>query len=173
MLQGVAQVLGLNDTTNPEALNEALQQKILEAQAKAQNISPEYLARLQTTEEKLAQYEQGEIQRNAYLGFQQVKTRFGLDDAQLQSFANELTADGQNPFEQPLDLVSTYISRNYDKLIEAAIQKGIQQEAERAAKATTHGTTPGQKTSGPSAGEAGKVASIKDLENWFNTQDKK
>ena len=171
LLNGVAAILGLDSLSDPVQIQQALEQKILAAQAQKQGITPEVLTRLQSLEADKAQNEYEKLERAAYLGFQQVKDKFGLDDKALQSFANEMVLAGQNPFEQPVDLMNAYISRHYADLIEAAIQKGIQQEAERAAKALQTSSTPVPKV-GQSAGDAGKIGTVRDLTAWFDSQAK-
>jgi len=166
LIKGIANVLGVDTNTKPEELQEIIQQKIIDAQAKQQNIDPAILQRLQVLEEMNMQYQQEERRRQAALGFQRVKDRFQLDDKALQAFADQLVSDGLNPYEEPLDLPTLYLSYNYEKLIAAARAQGAQQEAQRALKANTHGSTPQQK-SGQPQGDPPKINTIADLNKWF------
>jgi hypothetical protein len=166
LVQGIASLLGVQDS-DPDKLTTALQQKLIESQAKQQNIDPQILQRLQQLEEKEQMFDQEETRRIAFLGFQKVKDTFGLDDKGLQKFASELVADGLNPFEQKLDLHGLYIQRNYSKLVADAEARGAQREAERAAKATTHSSTPSTK-SGQTPETPAKISTIQDLNAWIN-----
>lgn len=167
LLQGVASVLGVENIDNPEALLTAVQQQVVNAQAKKQGLPPELLARLNQLEEKDQLATQRELQRNAYLGFQKVKDSFKLDDAALGAFADELVREGHNPFEQPMDLHAAYISRNFNKLIQDAEARGAQKEAERAAKAGAHSTTPNNKN-GQSTSSPEKITTIGELNAYFD-----
>ena len=168
LLKSMAEVLGVQET-DPVKMTDALKEKIIDAQAKAQNIDPKLLGRLQQLEEKNQYHEREETQRLAYLGFQRVKENFGLDDASLQQFATQLATDGINPFAERLDLVNAYISRNYPKLMADAEARGVQKEAERAANATGHSTVPGTSTGGTPE-PASKIDSIAALNTWANQQ---
>lgn len=166
LVKGIAGVLGVQDTSKPEALTQALQQKVLEAQSKQQGVPPEVLQRLQTLEQQNQYFTQEEFRRQAYLGFQRIKDEFSLDDKGLNAFADQLLADGVNPFEQPVDLMSAYISRNYKRLLTEAEEKGAQKEAERSTKAGKHSSSPGSKT-GQQQEEPTKITTISDLNAWM------
>lgn len=158
-LQGLAQLVGI-DPSNMSQIHNAVQQKLLEAEAQKQNVPPELLGRLQMLEKQ-------NNEREAYLGFQKVKDSFNLSDEALQQFADSLIADGINPFETKVDLVNQYVTRNYEALLESARQRGIQEEAERAAKATQQSTQPGNK-SGKDKEVPDKINTISDLDKFLS-----
>lgn len=158
-LQGIAQLVGI-DPTNLEQVHSAVQQKLLEAQAKKQNVPPELLGRLQMLEKQ-------NNEREAYLGFQKVKDSFNLSEEALQQFADDLAANGINPFETKVDLVNEYVVRNYQSLLESAHQRGVQEEAERAAKAAKKSTQPGTK-SGKDKEIPDKINTISDLDKFLD-----
>lgn len=168
LMQGMAEVLGVQGVDDPDKLAETLKEKVTEAQAKQQNVDPQLLSRLRQLEERDQQYAQEERRRNAYLGFQRVKEEFGLDDKGLSQFADQLANDGINPFERDMDLKTAYIERNYDTLLKEAEARGAKKEAERAAQATNHSTTPDSYKGGSEDNEPDKVDSISDLEQWYN-----
>ena len=168
MLEDVATVLGL-DPKSKDSMDQ-LQTKLTEALAKKQGIPVETLERLNRLEQMEQQRNVEQIRNNAFTGFQRVKTQFGLNDNQLQEFANELVADGKNPFLQSLDLVTEYKLRNFDRLLEQARNQGSQAEIERAAKAQNNASTPGNKKGGTADQEPDKITTVKELNNWFNQQ---
>jgi hypothetical protein len=169
MLEGVATVLGL-DPKSKDSMSQ-LQSKLTEALAKKQGIPTETLERLNKLEEMEQQRNIEQTRNNAFMGFQQVKTKFNLTDQQLQEFANELVADGKNPFVTPLDLMTEYKLRNFDKLLEQAKTQGAQAEIERSAKANNNASTPGtNQGAGASGQELDKITTIKQLNDWFNQQ---
>ena len=158
-LQSLAQLVGL-DANNLDGVSKAVQDKLLQNQAKQQNLPPEVLGRLQALERQ-------NNEREAYLGFQKVKDSFNLTDAELSEFADSLIANGLNPFAQHVDLYNEYIVNNYDKLIEKAKQDGIREEAERAAKAAKQSTVPGNK-SGKDKGLPDKINTMQDLDKFLS-----
>jgi hypothetical protein len=170
LLKGIAGLVGLENVNDPTQISTALQQKIVEAQAQKQGVPAELIQRLNTLEQANQQHTREQVQQAAYLGFQKVKDEFKLDDKGLQTFADELVANGVNPFEQPVDLVSEYKIRNFEKLIQAAVERGIQQEQQRAASAQQHGTTPNGQT-GNKPGETGSITTVAELNKFFASQE--
>lgn len=169
MLEGVATVLGL-DPKSKDSMDQ-LQSKLNEALAKKQGLPVETLERLNRLEELEQQRNIETIRNNAFQGFQQVKTQFSLTDEQLQSFANELVAEGKNPFVTSMDLVTEYKLRNFDKLLEQARNQGTQDEINRAAKANNNASTPSIKQGGSAQDDsAEKITTVKQLTDWFNQQ---
>jgi len=173
MIDGLAKVLGMEDTSDPDKVNEAIQNKIIESQAKQQNTDPKILARLMELEEKDQIATQEQIRQQAFLGFQKVKENFDLSNKDLEKFASDLQEAGMNPFGQKLDLVREYKIMHLDRLVADAESKGAQKEMERSAKASQQGTTPA-KQRGQKQGDAGdkKITSVRDLEKWMATESK-
>lgn len=169
LLEGVATVLGL-DPKSKESMDQ-LQGKLNEALAKKQGIDPEILIKLNKLEEMETQRNIEQVRNNAFMGFQKVKTKYGLSDEQLQEFANQLVADGKNPFVTQLDLESEYKLKNFDKIMEEAKAKGAQEEIARAAKAGANASTPGNNQGvQTNNNDAKQITTIKGLTEWFNQQ---
>lgn len=171
-LNGIAKILGVTDTSNPDTLIAQLNKVILEKEAKDKNVPTELLERLQILEERDREYTQKQIMEYAYLGFQRVKDLFNLDDAGLQKFADELVAAGINPFETKVDVVREYKLLHFDELIQAAVEQGIKQEQERAAKAANHSTAPKPQKGPGQSGNPEKITTVAQLNDWMNSQSK-
>lgn len=166
MLENVATILGL-DPKSKDSMGQ-LQNKLTEALAKKQGIPTETLERLNRLEELEQQRNVEQIRNNAFMGFQKVKTQFKLTDDELQSFANELVSEGKNPFMTPLDLVTEYKLKNFDRLLEKAKEQGAQDEIARAAKASNNASTPGKKQGGAANPDPDKITTVKQLNDWLN-----
>lgn len=168
LLDSVATVLGL-DPKAKDSMDQ-LEHKLTEALAKKQGIPTETLERLNKLERLEEERNAETIRNNAFLGFQKVKNQFGLDDASLQAFANELVADGKNPFNTPLDLVTEYKLRNFDRLLEEAKNQGAQAEIQRASKAANNASTPSSNVGGSNDTTPDKITTVKELNEWFSQQ---
>lgn len=168
-MKDIAGILGVQSTDDTNALITAIQEKVLQAQAKQQNIPIELLQKIQNLEQENEAAKAERLQVAAYRGFQSVKDKFALDDKALGAFAQQLYQDGVNPFTQEIDLVREYRDRNFDKLLADAKAAGAREEAERAAKAANHSSVPG-KNNGQDGGEAGKINTIGGLTDWLNKQ---
>jgi len=166
-LKGVAEVLGITNVDDPAKIQEAIQAQIIAAQAKQQNLPPEFLKEMQ----QLKQYQQEaslkEIRQNALVGFQKVKETFGLDDTALNAFADTLVAHGVNPFETPVDVVAVYKLQNFEALKQKAYDDGVRAEQERAKTARDHGTTPSSKD-GKGSGDPAKINTQRELEAFLS-----
>ena len=165
LLTSIAETVGVKDVTDPNQLVSALRQTVINAQAKQQNIDPKILARLHDLENRDQLNQREQIHRAALSGFQKVKNDFGLDDKGLQKFADQLVAEGMNPFEQRLDLPMLYISRNYTQMLEKARAEGAAAEADRLSKADRHSTTPNDRVGGEEETPS-KINSVAELERW-------
>lgn len=169
LLGDVAKILGIQDISDPEKMLQAVQEKVLQAQAKAIGIPEDILKRQKETEEKLTQYEQNQLRMQAYLGFQKVMDTYKLTQAQLNAFADELLEQGRNPFTTPMDLVKEYRDLHWEDILKAEREKALQEEADRAAKAANHSTQPPTKDGKP-GGDPAKITTVRDLDIWMNSK---
>jgi hypothetical protein len=167
LINQIAQVVGIADTKDHNAVIQALQNLAVKAQSQKQGIPEDILKRLNQLENTNQEYQRQQAYLAAGRGFQNIKDKFELDDNALESFAQELIADGLNPYEQPIDLMSEYRNRHFDELIEQAVQKGIEQEAKRAAKAGTQGSTPTSTTGARADSEPPKINTVAELNQWL------
>ncbi len=167
-LLGLGAQLGVKDG-NVETILDKLANNQLQAQAQQQNVPVEVLQRLKSLEDIEAKYNADRLQHSAYQGFQQVKQQYGLDDTQLQQFAQQLAASGMDPFKQNIDLAREYSYRNMDTIIANAIQKGIAQEQQRSVNAMAQGSTPSSTvgTVGATTEPGTRINTINDLEAFF------
>ena len=171
IMNGIADVLGVKDTSNPEAVMGSLNDLILKAEAKKQNVPEELYKRLHTLEERDQLATQEEIRRTAYLGFQAVKDKHKLTDEQLNHFADELHGIGLNPFETQLDLVKEYRNLHFEDIVKQAVEEGARAEVERSTKAATHSSAPNPKK-GQAGSDPEKINSVAQLNAWFDNQKK-
>lgn len=172
VLRQIADTLGVQNTDNPDDVLNALQTLATKAQAQKQGIPEEVLNRLQTLEAERAENRRRNNLIAAGQGFQQLKNQHKLTDEALQSFADELIADGINPYENPVNLIQEYRNRHFDELIEAAIQRGVQQEIARATKAGTQSSTPSKVQGGTSTPPDERINSVADLTRFLNENNK-
>ena len=171
LLTGLQKILNIPEDTPMEDVMTKVQDAIVKAQAKQTGIPEEFITKLNNLEQRDKEYRAHQLQENAYLGFNKIQKEYGLDQAGVKAFAVELLKENINPFEQEVDLFKEYKLRHFDDIIKAEVAKAVQAEQERAAKAGNQSTKPGN-TQGQSQGEQGKITSIKELDNWLETQKK-
>lgn len=171
-LNGVAKILGIADASNPDTVLSSLNDLLLKAEAKKNNVPEDMYKRLQTLENQNQEFNQKQVRETAYFGFQKVKDTFKLDDAGLNKFADDLIAAGRNPFEMQVDLLQEYKMLHFDEILAAERAEGARLEAERAAKAAAHSSTPNNKQ-GQGVTTPEKINTVSELTDWFNKQSAK
>lgn len=171
LLTGLQKILNIPEDTPMEDVMTKVQEAIVKAQSKQTGVPEEIITKLNNLEQRDKEYRAHQLQESAYLGFNKVQKEYGLDQAKIKEFAVELLKDNMNPFEQEVDVFKEYKLRHFDDILKAEVAKAVQAEQERAAKAGTQSTQPGS-TQGQIKGETGKINSIKELDNWFDTQKK-
>lgn len=170
-IKSLGELLGAQEVNDPNAILNLVQEKIVQAQAKQQNIPVDLLQRLNTLEAENQSRQQQALQQNALIGFQNVKKQFDLQDADLDKFADELTQNGINPFVQQVDLINVYKNIHFDEIVQKRIEKELAAERERALKAATQSTTPSN-TNGGTPTPSSQIKTASDLEKWFNQNTK-
>ena len=160
-----AQLLGVQDSA-PEKLVDALNNKLIEFQAKEQNIPAEVLRELEEARQIKVQQQQDVQKQHALLGFQKVKDTYQLDDAALTQFAQQLAEAGKNPFTDPMDLLQEYRMLNFDRLLADARKQAQSEEAARQKKVDQHATTPSPVTGAQPPAEM-NINSVADLDRFL------
>lgn len=168
-IKALGELLG-TDANDPSKLLGVVQDKIVQAQSKAQGIPVEILNKLNMLEAESQRNQQQNIQQQTLIGFQTVKNQFGLDDKGLDTFAQELADKGINPFAQQVDLVGLYQNIHYKDILAKEVAKAVDEEKARALKAATQSTTPSGTNGGTPPTEA-QVKDTKGLEDWFSKQN--
>lgn len=166
-LKSLGNLLGAQDINDPDAILNLVQEKVLQAQAKQQNIPVELLQKLDLLEAESQARQKDALTQQALISFQNVKNQFGLDDKGLDAFADELAQHGINPFAQQIDLVKVYRDFHFQDIVAKEVQKAVEAERQRALKAATESTTPG---SNKGVGEGATPSQIKtaaELDAWF------
>lgn len=171
-LKGVADVLGLQDVdlNDENKLLEAVQQKVTVNQAEKQNVPVALLQELQDLKAKNMQATAQRREHETAVGLQTLKTKYDLQQEELNEFVKELISSGINPLQQSVNLTQEYQSRHFDEIVSKEVAKAVAAEQQRATKATTHGSNPGNKTGAHrGVGETGKVENVRDLEAWLRS----
>jgi hypothetical protein len=167
ILKSLGNLLGAQDPNDPDAILNLVQEKVLQAQAKQQNIPVELLQKLDLLEAESQERQKAALTQQALIGFQNVKNQFGLDDKGLDAFAEELAQNGINPFAQQIDLVKVYRDFHFEDIIAKEVQKAVEAERQRALKAAKESTTPGSATGVGGGTTPSQIKTASELENWF------
>lgn len=167
-IKGIAASLGLNTKgVDTNTIVKDMQNALIKAQAQQNKIPEELLQRLHTLEQAEQASKKDKLEQDTLLGLQALKNQYGATSAELKQFVSTLIEEDLSPFEQPVDIVSEYKLRNFDKIVEQAVQKALLEERQRVAKADSHSSQPGTEK-GATKGEPVKVNTISALEEFFS-----
>lgn len=157
-----AKILGVTDT-EPEKVLQALNEKQLEYEAKAQKIPVELLKRLDETERINREREAEVLRNNANLSFQRLKDTYKLNTDDLAGFAKQLIDAGKDPYSQPMDLLQEYRALNFDKLLQKAKDEAAQEALKKKENTAKTSTSP-SKTKGKDSGPVKEIKTFSDFE---------
>ena len=167
-LQQTASILGIDPKLSPDQLSRLIQQKATEAQAKRNNVDPEIMKRLNQLEDVNARYQAQEREKALSNDFLTIKNKFGATDDDLMAFAQALDSEGYDPFAPGANnLITEFISRNFDKIIQNKVDAAVRAEQERAAKGSG-ASAPAQKQ-GQEPKEEQKISTQADFDAFMNS----
>lgn len=166
LLTKLATANGVQFSDNTDLLNK-LNDDALTKIAQKQGIPKEYLQRMEQLEmnDKVHQTEQ--LKTAAFIGFQNIKTKFGLEDAALQAFAQELDDKGKNPFIQKVDLTELYTAWHFDEILERKTQAAVEAALKNNKAADQHSSTPSSVNGKPGSGEE-KISTVAELSKFLD-----
>lgn len=167
-LRAEAELLGINPKLPADQLAAEIHKKTTEALAKKNNMDPQILSRLNELEDINARYQQQEQQKYLTNAVNTIKTKFGATDDDIMAFAQELDKEGYDPYAKGANMVSEFITRNFDKIVKQRVDAAVKAEQERASKASSASKPSGNKGQDNSS-EATEVKSQSDFDAYMNS----
>jgi len=167
----LAKTLGIEDVSDLNKTVQAINQQVLEYEAKKANIPLPVLQSLEDTKALQLQQEQELYKQSAHAGFSKVQNQYKLTDIQVREFAEQVLDSGKNPFAEPVDLVKEYQMLNFDRLLAQAKDEAAQAVVTRQKHAAAHSSTPATST-GAAPTAAASVTSISDLNSMLDSLGK-
>lgn len=166
----IAGALGLdaNGLSSQEILN-SINETAIAAQAQAQKIPVEILARLNELEQSNNMFIQDRRQAAAREELNVIAEKYGADRETLTDFVNALDDDGVNFLTDDVDLEAEYLKRNFSAIIENSVQAALEKEAKRTTKAQTHSSQPSDTNGGRANTNGDKINTVGALDAFFNS----
>ena len=169
LIRDMAQALGITANNLDDAkLIEQAKNKIIELQSKERGIPEDFLKEFNELKEQ--QRVSMETQKRALIAqeLSDIKSQFNLKDKDMRDFVDALIRDGANPFIKDVNLRYEYINRNFNTLIEQAVERGRLEEQQRASKVAQSATAPNGKV-GQQATTSKPINSIQALNDILDT----
>ena len=141
-LKRVADAMGLKYNSQDDMISQ-LNGDAFNKLSERQGVPVEYLKRMEALEAQAQEWEAQKNQANLITGLKNIQTKYGLDQAALMNFAQQIDNSGVNL--ATVDLEKEYISRNLDSIVaarvQAAVQAALQKDAAASASAATIAAT--------------------------------
>lgn len=165
----IAGALGLDSQgMTPQEVLSSINETAIAAQAQAQKIPVEILARLNELEQNNNMFIQDRRQAAAREELNVIADKYGADRQALTDFVNALDEDGVNFLTDDVDLEAEYLKRNFNAIIEHSVQAALENEAKRTSKAQVHSSQPSD-TNGGGAASPDKINTVGALDAFFNS----
>lgn len=167
-LQQTASILGIDPKLPPDQLSRLIQQKATEAQARRNNVDPEIMKRLNQLEDVNARYQAQEREKALSNDLLTIRNKFGATDEDMIAFVQALDSEHYDPFAPGANnLITEFISRNFDRIIQNKVDAAVRAEQERAAKGSG-ASAPAQKQ-GQENKEEQKISTQADFDAFMNS----
>lgn len=169
LIKDMAQALGIaaNDLDDNQLIEQA-KNKIIELQSKERGIPESFLKEFNELKEQQRISMEANKRTVIAQDLADIKTRFNVSDKDMRTFVDNLIRDGSNPFVKDVNLRYEYINRNFETIMEQAVERGRLEEQQRAAKAAQSASSPNGKT-GNNASSSKPINSIQALNEILDT----
>lgn len=130
----MAQVLNVDPNQPIDQLSSALQNQAMAAIAKANNMDPAILQRLNQLEAINAEYTKVRMESEITSSLRTISEKYGATENDLQTFVGTLVQEGYDISAQGSDLETEFVKRHFSKILKNEVDKAIQAEQNRATK---------------------------------------
>lgn len=165
ILKSIGSVIGLDDNASSEELISAIQNILVQKEAKDQGVPVEFLQRLQALESQVQEAQSIKHEAKLKDELTNLADEFELDGDALTEFVFELDKQGKNPLtNEGVDIKSEYLKLHWKGMLENAKAQAIAGETARKDKVDKKASkTPPAKVGGDPSG-VDEVKTIADLD---------
>lgn len=172
LLKNLGKAIGMDSKATVEEVAEKVNEILLQKEAKEKNIPVEIMQRLQELESIAAENTRVKIENETQKAFTNLAEKYNLESDALTAFANELAANGKNPFDGvEVDIESEYIKLHHADIVKAAVDAALNAENQRKEKVEKHAGSRVPGSSTESGDGEKKIESVADLDKYFSTLD--
>ena len=168
-LKATAQVLGINPNLRPDQLSAAIQQQANIAIAKANNMDPAILQRLNQLEAINAKYQAAENEKILSAQMNDLMSNYGVTKDELQSFVNTLEKEQYDPFAPGNSVVTEYLKRNFKAMQDKAVKAAVLAEQQRSAKGSNASQPTKASGQNADAGLDKPIETQSAFDDWMNS----
>ena len=169
LIKDMAQALGIaSNNLDDNQLIEQAKNKIIELQSKEHGIPEDFLKEFNELKEQQRINMEANKRTIISQDLADIKSRFNVSDKDMRTFVDNLIRDGSNPFVKDVNLRYEYINRNFETIINQAVERGRLEEQQRATKVAQSASSPNGKT-GNNAGSSKPINSIQALNEILDT----
>lgn len=169
-IRSLGKLIGFDEKASVDEIQEKIKDALIEKEAKENNISVDLARRLDRAEELIQENDRIKLEKKVHEDFSELIDKHNLDKEQVEEFTSYLMDEGKNPLLDPtVDIESEYLKLHFQDMIDAAVADALAKEEARKKKVEEKAASGAPK--GASEKEEGKVSSVKDLDDLFNSTD--
>lgn len=166
-LKAVAAALQITET-DPAKVQEAINEKLINLQAKQTGIPAEFLKKLENSEREMSVWKEQKVEMDNTNALNALGVKYKMNQEDMTSFLAQLYSENTDPFKaEGMDFEYEYFKRNSAIIIQRNSEAAIKAEQERAALAA-QGATPPAGASNPQSQTPGKVESMAQLDTFLD-----
>lgn len=163
----MAQVLGVDPSQPIDQLSSALQNQAMAAIAKANNMDPAILQRLNQLEAINAEYTKIRMESEVTSSLRTISEKYGATEDDLQAFVGTLVQEGYDISARGADLETEFVKKNFPKILKNEVDKAIQAEQNRATKGGD-ASKPSAKQGKEQDTDKKTINTVTELEEFFS-----
>ena len=168
-IKTVGKLVGFDSNARPEDIIDKVKEALYEKESKEQNVSVEFLKRLEIAEEALQERDQIKLEKKVTDDFAGLIEQYGLSEEDVNEFTNYLIENDKNPMlDASVDISAEYLKLHHEDLVQQAVAAALEKEKKRQDKVDEKASSPVGK--GADKGET-KINSVKELDDLFASID--
>ena len=169
-IRSLGKLIGFDEKASVDEIQEKIKDALIEKEARDNNISVDLARRLDRAEELIQENDRIKLEKKVHEDFSELIDKHNLGKDQVDEFTTYLIEEGKNPLLDPnVDIESEYLKLHFQDMIDAAVSDALAKEEARKKKVEEKAASGAPK--GASDKEEGKITSVKDLDDLFNSTD--
>lgn len=169
-IKNIGKLIGMDDSSSLEDIQEKVKDALLAKEAKEQNIPVDILKRLERAESLIQENDQIKLEKKVTENFADLIEEHNLSKEEVDDFTQYLIDNNKNPMlDSNVDLQAEYLKLHFKDMIASAVQEAVAKEQARQKK-VEDSSASGVPKSNSDKGEK-KIDSVKALDDLFASTD--
>lgn len=169
-IKNIGKLIGMDDSSSLEDIQEKVKDALLAKEAKEQNIPVDILKRLERAESLIQENDQIKLEKKVTENFADLIEEHNLSKEEVDEFTQYLIDNNKNPMlDSNVDLQAEYLKLHFKDMIANAVQEAVAKEQARQKKVEDSSASEVPKSSSDKGDK--KIDSVKALDDLFASTD--